>query len=254
MMFGFYPPQKRNGKVVVMHSNAASVEIFKPNPTACPRVGELERAVRSSPEYMERRAAVEDILYELNSIEGTHGITPWESDVIEAWGDSLLTRMCNGMPFPCNSSGHCVASERARAVIDFYNYDSSKYLAAPEAGKLSGGYLMRYIYNRFAARAFNSTGPLYTHISAHDSTLTTALSALRYDMDGLPPYASTIVFELWKTSAGLHAVRALYNTVPIAPPECAANSTLCPLDNYRRMIENRLTVEDYDSECAVKGQ
>lgn len=251
MMYGFYPPQKRGGKTVIMNSISPIVEIFKPNSVPCPRIGELSSLARSSPEYVRRRSSIDAYLAELNDIEGTHGSSTWDKGLVEPWGDSLLSRMCNGLPFHCNASGHCIDPAAARAVIDFYNYDSATYLAAEEAGKLGGGYIVRYAFERLAARALEGTGPLYTHISAHDTTLIATLSALRHELSGLPPYASTIVFELWKTSGGEHVIRTLFNTVPIAPPECSA--LLCPMEDFRKMIENRLTVTDFESECAVKG-
>lgn len=252
-MYGFYPPEKRGGKVVVMNSNSPGVEIFKPNSAACPRISEITSGVRSSAEYLERRSAIDGYLYELNTIEGTHGSSTWDKGVVEPWGDSLLTRLCNNKPFHCNStSGHCLGEDAGRAVIDFYNYDNAVYLASEEAGKLGGGYVVRYAYERLAARAYNGTGYLYTHISAHDTTLIATLSALRHELGGLPPYASTLIFELWKTSAGEHVVRTLFNTVPIAPPECNG-LLLCPLADYRKMVEDRLTVNDYESECALKS-
>lgn len=251
MMHGFYPPQKRGGKVVTMNSNAHCVEMFKPNSAPCPRIGELSSQARSSAEYVRRRSSIDAYLAELNEIEGTRGSSTWDKGLVEPWGDSLLSRMCNALPFHCNASGHCIDPAAARAVIDFYNYDSATYIAAEEAGKLGGGYLVRYVYERLAARAEKGAGPLYTHISAHDTTLIATLSALRHEIYGLPPYASTIVFELWKTSGGEHVVRTLYNSVPIAAPECSG--LLCPLDDFHKMIENRLTVVDFESECAVKG-
>lgn len=252
-MYGFYPPQKRGGRTVVMNSHPYDIEIFKPNTGACPRIDEISENVRKTAEYTKRQAAIEGYIDELNDIGGTHGSSVWDGGLVEPWGDSLLSRLCNSKPFPCNSAGRCINDTAARAVIDFYNYDTAVYLADEEAGKLAAGYTVRYVYDKLAGRAYNGTGPLYTHISAHDTTIISTLSALRYEIDGVPPYASTLVFELWKTSEGKHVVRALFNRVPVAPPECNGETAACPLDSYKKMIDDRLTVHDFESECARKN-
>ena len=47
-------------------------------------------------------------------------------------------------------------------------------------------------------------------LSAHDTTITMMLSALNLPQNEAPPFASTLIFELWKIDSKLF-VKLLYN-------------------------------------------
>ena len=54
---------------------------------------------------------------------------------------------------------------------------------------------------------------VFVHYSGHDSTISALLSALDISYGRRPPYASRVVFELWKATQHEddHIVRVLYN-------------------------------------------
>ena len=153
MMYGFYPPQKRGGKNVIMHSHAADYEIFKPNKKACPRIEQVQTATRTTPEHKAEWAKIEKIIDKLNTMTETGGRGGWGSTTTigDYWGDAVRTRFCNNMPFQCNSTT-CLTDEEAEMVMAFDDYDSSGYLQDEEASRLTGGNVILYIHDRMLDR------------------------------------------------------------------------------------------------------
>ncbi|GBM93924.1 hypothetical protein AVEN_18512-1 [Araneus ventricosus] len=98
--------------------------------------------------------------------------------------------------------------------------------------------------------------------SAHGSNIASLLLALdHYNWEG-PPYASTIILELWKEEDEDYSIRWLYynSTNPekqIDPPVPlvlnGCDSEFCPLGRYEDLIR-RLIPEDWDKECDDTSQ
>ena len=104
-------------------------------------------------------------------------------------------------------------------------------------------------------------------LSAHDTTITMLLSALNLEQDEAPPFASTLIFEVW--SASKPYVKLLYNDVELDLHEFCfdlpGNDTLtCDFKTFKKrlvqgthentMLECRNTsviIEDEDEGEAV---
>ena len=62
----------------------------------------------------------------------------------------------------------------------------------------------------FSDRTLLKNDRRFIILSAHDTTITMLLSALNLAQNEAPPFASTLIFELWKID-GKDFVKLLYN-------------------------------------------
>jgi acid phosphatase len=81
----------------------------------------------------------------------------------------------------------------------------------------------------------------YILLSAHDTTIATALSFLDAPLDTPPPYASHLSFSLYEQSANQFIVKVSYNDTPVYLPGC--HGYACDLQQFVHLIK---------SECRVK--
>jgi len=114
------------------------------------------------------------------------------------------------------------------------------------------GALLNQIAELMAIKITKGAGPLYQHISAHDSSHISVLNAYKDTVTRFPQYASHMAFELWQNASAPDKffLRTVFNGATIHPPEC--NNSLCPFDTFLAMLKKRLTITNYAVECAKK--
>ncbi|KAJ2741880.1 hypothetical protein GGI19_006895, partial [Coemansia pectinata] len=98
------------------------------------------------------------------------------------------------------------------------------------------------------------TGDLkFALYSGHDSTVAPLLAVLQASNKNMlwPPYASNILFELWKKSDGSRVVRVIYNgqVLKLQPEFEWCDLNACPLDTFYKHLDEYIP-ESIVAECA----
>lgn len=135
--------------------------------------------------------------------------------------DPLLAATCHGLDLPCDAQGPACPSPRtvllAKEDADrqfCLRYEGSK--GGREATRLAMQPVLKELVGRLHDMATGKpSAPVLALLAAHDTVLAPMVAALSgYDCRW-PPYASRVVFELWRTPAHgpqqQHYVRLLYN-------------------------------------------
>lgn len=74
----------------------------------------------------------------------------------------------------------------------------------------------------------------YVLLSAHDSTIASALSFLGAPLDDAPPYASNLNFSLYESGANYYVVKIMYNNHPVPIPACGGE--VCELQQFVNLV------------------
>lgn len=252
MMLGFYPPSTRNGQQIHFRIQSGAASQLYPNDKLCPRISTLWAGNKEQEEWKARMAAIAPILEKLHRIGKTGGLSAWKSEKsVGSWHDTLRARSCHGLPLPCSEDGsECVTAEEAQKIFDQADYENMHLYDGEEVQRLSIGTFAQRLVDLFNKTIFlNGENDYYKylHFSAHDSTIVALLAAFKNPIV-FPPYASTLIFELWKNkSTGEFMLRLMFNGEPVALPDCS--STMCPFDEFYDMVYSRLIVKDVDQEC-----
>lgn len=156
--------------------------------------------------------------------------------------DATYARACHRMPPPCTEAGCVDAALAAQLWRDADRHYCERFAGADgglRASSLSMLPLLKEVVSRLEAAA-RGDGPRLVLFSGHDTVIAPLLGALGAFSDpatcSWPPYASHLVFELWRPrGAGATHVRAVFNGEPITSRlGCCADVTvrgeLCPLD------------------------
>lgn len=77
----------------------------------------------------------------------------------------------------------------------------------------------------------------YVLLSAHDSTIASALSYLGAPLAKAPRYASNLNFSLYESGARNYVVKVTYNGEPVTIPACGG--TICQLQTFLQLARNQ---------------
>jgi acid phosphatase len=90
---------------------------------------------------------------------------------------------------------------------------------------------------RFIRSASEQESPLrFVLLSAHDSTIASALSFMGAPLFKSPPYASDLNFSMFEGGAKNYVVKITYNGKPVTIPSCGG--TVCSLQKFLEIVEN----------------
>lgn len=86
----------------------------------------------------------------------------------------------------------------------------------------------------------------------HDYGASIILGGLGYDLQEMPPFASTIFFELWyDTETDAFEVATLYNDEPITFGHCDTNP--CEFFTFKQSIMDSVAQGTVDEACRVES-
>ena len=89
---------------------------------------------------------------------------------------------------------------------------------------------------RYLDEGSQKKAPLkYVLLSAHDMTISTALSFLNAPLQSSPPYASHLSFALYEQPDASFVVKVTYNGQPVVIPACGGNT--CELKRFVKLVE-----------------
>eukprot|EP00727_Mastigamoeba_balamuthi_P001487 m51a1_g11335 hypothetical protein (395) ;mRNA; r:144977-146729 len=230
-MNGLYPPETvRRGTVLRLNTAPTNIETLFPNSDACPMLGRLNSKVRESQEWKSRVAGLADVRTRIDKQLGTAGM--W-TDQFSAHADVLHGRKCHGLDTP-------VADKDMQAIFEQADWEQT-YLP-DRIPRLSMGFFLQELAEFLSTRG--TSGPRYGLFSAHDSSVVALMAALG-SSENWPPFASSVVFEQWRSREGRYFVRVQYNGELRVPRGCS--SAMCPIEEFTSLV--RSLAVDYDTEC-----
>lgn len=124
-----------------------------------------------------------------------------------------------------------------------------------QLARLKSGFLIREIYDRFIAKSQSKLLPnrsLWIY-SAHDSTIENILNSLGLFRSRNPPYAASMLFELYKIENKYYIQLFYKNTTaeslsPLNIPNCGEK---CPLEKFYSIYKDIIPEEDHEMECQL---
>lgn len=208
----------------------------------------------------------EDDLFQLEQLFGKAARNVFTTHV----ADALYARACHGFHPPCSSRNGCVGpalSTGLWAAGDEYYCSRYGRKNGRKASALAMYPFISEILERLS-QAAEGTGERLIFYSGHDTVIAPVLAALGgMQASGTcrwPPYASHIVFEVWRsakqTAAAQHHVRLLFNGLPVTSftPGCAAAASLarlsdefCPLPAFAEAVRGLLDGHSSFEEACV---
>lgn len=248
---GLYPSASRKtGDRVEVITYPTELETLTPNFNACPRIQQMLDAKYATEEYQNFISKNKDFLDRITRITQ---MTFWGTKYY-VFSDALLPRICHNMKLPCNAEGECVTKEDVEKIYVDGNWENKFRYGYVDIARLMVGHFANELRDSMAQG--NKMGyPRYALFSGHDDTLTPLLAGLGISVDIWPPYASNLVFELWRAKGTMPAemklfVRAVYNGEVLKIPGCSKEGgALCTWDEFSKIIDNNLTIKDYEKEC-----
>lgn len=201
----------------------------------CPRHNQLQHIRRRSRPWFRRQSYHDELLAQLtHETQSVHHILL--QDVVSV-ADTWTCHKAHGVPLPKYGD---VLLPRARLAAEWVrNYTNSGH----EARRLRAGLLLHEISKRLRLAHAVSVGHvhhdfLHLHskfvlLSAHDSTIASALAALDAFDGRNPPYNSTLIWELHTHKWNKHdaTVRIMYNGKPVHIHGCPHHEP-CQLHDY----------------------
>jgi len=208
----------------------------------CPRLVKLANAQKETKEWKEHLDKVKKTLVRMNSITGC------SFDGVYKHSDILHPIYCHNMSLPCRD-GVCVTQEDLQVVHDGANFEMTFQYATDEIAKLSVGPFLYEMRSRML-NATQTNSALYALYAAHDFTIAQMFQAFHLGIAIWPPFASHMIFELWKVpNSQTMAIRLLYNGEIMKIPGCTVGSgTACSLEEFDKILADRLTVKSF-KEC-----
>mmetsp|Transcript_21544 Transcript_21544/g.24398 ORF Transcript_21544/g.24398 Transcript_21544/m.24398 type:complete len:402 (-) Transcript_21544:39-1244(-) len=117
----------------------------------------------------------------------------------------------------------------------------------PEAVKLGCSELFRDLAEKLEDSMTGESDLKFVLYSAHDVTVANFMNGLHVEVNTTIPYASNLIFELWKSSTtGEFYVKTLFNDTELDAAECGTVN--CPVNKFIDFLINN-SYEDIDDRC-----
>lgn len=242
LLMGLYPPG--TGPEVADSSLPALPYAFQPIPifTAPSKYDEIimqqlsslehaklmEQYVFPTKEWQEKNNDLKD-KYPLWS--QLTGIQINNLDELQMVGDTLYIHQLHHVPLPEGLSEKDVATIIKASSWAFMAEEKPQQVANAYSGKL-----MINIANYLNSGSQKKSKLKYVLLSAHDSTIATALSFLGAPLETPPPYASNLNCALYESDANGYTVKVTYNGKPITIPACGGE--MCELQQFVRFVNS----------------
>lgn len=211
-------------------------------PLVCPRIGELKAKAKETAQWRQLALESQSLLRRLEELSGHASL---DIGNVSAVLDPLFCEKQHGMDW-LKGFREDPGLFDATAVL-YRKTLRAQYAFDAEMRRLGGGNMVAQViarFQRFCGQEptvpefpdpstpflFDGSatpGVRVSHFSAHDTTLVSLLGALGVFDDDLPPYGSSVVFELRERERGQRGVVAYYNK-GVEAPFSSAPLRLCP--------------------------
>jgi hypothetical protein len=233
-----YPASNRpKNSYVTLFTYPQSVENLYPRGD-CAEQKKLRSAMENTTAYTERLSQLEDILHKLDAIYGI------KNGDIDSYFDTLMARRCHDLPYP-EYNGLSLTEEEVSNIARFEDF-RLLFLHQGE-GSRAKRYSQVGAANIFAEliprlRSGSSSSHKFFLYSGHDTTLSLILGALNVSNFSWPPYASNLVFELWRDH-GTTFVRVIYNGQPLTTQDNWCDLSKCPLSTFEAYFKDVIDMD-----------
>ena len=217
-------------QVIPVHSDSNERLSFLKSKEACPYYHALAEYKMSLPDLQK---IYDQDPFVTNTIMEVLNLTKKEAQKrIRKISDSLISNsfMKNPLPQGFNQTFFERVQVLATAIKN-YNFFEPDYLA-----RVAGGFLISEVLENLKSAKNESTTKKFFLYSAHDTTLAFSLAFLQQNISVLPPFASTLIFELRETN-GLYFVTVAYNDNFIQIPKC--KGLKCTFEEFEDYVKQR---------------
>ncbi|KAJ2889765.1 hypothetical protein IWW38_004510, partial [Coemansia aciculifera] len=249
---------------IPFHTYPKEIETMYGNSDACSKIRTLVSTITASDQYQAFLKEQGPLMAKLSGIFDVSG-SDWASSW-DGYVDVLQARHCHAVALPCSdrasisgkAAPKCATAEDATQVLRNSHYEwTFKYRDHPLSHnylRLGIGSLVGTLKDQMQAHIDGKTGGLkFALYSGHDSTISPLLAVLQASNRNMlwPPYASNILFELWKKGDGSRIVRVIYNgqVLKLQPEFEWCDLNACPLDTFYKHMDEYIP-ENIVAECA----
>ncbi|ORX78455.1 phosphoglycerate mutase-like protein [Anaeromyces robustus] len=242
LLSGFMPNRT---EAIPIHTLPHEIETTFPNQNACPVLKKLNQKIKNEENwknYIKKNT-------ELKKKLDTYMSYPLNDDNygFQKYVDVFLARACHNMKLPCVEENCKYTTEMLQQINDNADFEYGYIFSKAEHSKkyltVGIGYFLREIINNMGSTVGSkhdrdlSKTPSFYIFSAHDNSVAPIMGALGVEPMEWPPYASNLIFELWKDNDSNidsvnfndYVVRVIYNGEVIKTNWCDFNQ--CPLSS-----------------------
>ncbi|KAJ1736236.1 hypothetical protein LPJ61_000020 [Coemansia biformis] len=265
LLGGLWPGRSMAPSAAIpLHTYPSRIETMFGNTGACPQIVSLLSQITASDGYqrfLKDQGPLMTRLTRIFDVGGSHWTEGWDG-----YFDVLHARQCHGKRLPCAAAAaegaampECATADDAALVARNANYEwAYKYRDCPlahELTRLTIGSFVGTLREQMDAHIAGKAGGLKLALySGHDSTVWPLLAVLGADNRSTiwPPYASNLIFELWKKQDGQRVVRVIFNGQVLKLAEGAewCDMNACPLDTFLAHIDTFVPT-DIATECST---
>lgn len=223
---------------VHMESDTKDTLLRSYDSDVCPRMEQIEEKTSSSEAYLTQEKKWQESLFPEYSAVINMNITT--IDKCASTYSSLVCDQVEGHPLPEGLTDDLMDQlSEVHGFSKFYSPFSDE-----EAKQLSCSTFFKNLDTRMKGRLAGN-GPKFVLYSAHDTTLAAFLSCLDVVYDFNPPFASTLLFELYSDET----VQVKFNDSKLSFSECG--DSICKFDQFEKVLQKRM-VDDLESACKLQ--
>ncbi|XP_076359354.1 2-phosphoxylose phosphatase 1-like [Tachypleus tridentatus] len=217
-IFGFLPKLELDDlKVIQVEDQLFCV---KEESCQCEKLDQQEALVyEKMNQLLKSHPAVVDLVYKLSPIVRGRGASPNITHVKPLF-DALMAYVCHQSHLPCWPQPYtCATIDHVRNMISYLDWEGKQLLGYPPYRK--GAVLKMYglltrLKNILSDRIQRRTDHRFFLFSGHDLTIEPLSVILNFNSGTIPPYASRVIFELYKQkkptySEADYVIRVLFN-------------------------------------------
>lgn len=177
--------------------------------------------------------------------------------------DSLMVRVCHELPLPCNKARNsCIDQKLINTLWSLVGTDLKHHYQYNENHLITQHIkfhpLLVEMYFRMKNVTRQSSNSKFVLYSGHDITLTPFLMLLGIFDGKWPPYASTLILELYSKKEKLkvhYFLKIIYNGIDRTKDlKFCRGLDMCKFKYFEQFVNTHLEnlgLSDYDSECLL---
>uniref|UniRef100_T1ISF2 2-phosphoxylose phosphatase 1 n=1 Tax=Strigamia maritima TaxID=126957 RepID=T1ISF2_STRMM len=183
----------------------------------CPVIDKIEQVIwKEKWTHLKSHPAVFNLIQSLTPLYGV--VSDQDGGLPDSLFDSLMVYLCHQQKMPCDKNGICASVDQLNnlmAFLDWSGRQTANHGLFRRASKLrTHGLLVDIVHRLINIKSRNKKKsiPRIVIYSGHDLTLIAIMSALGFYDGSKIPYASRLIFELYKShdSKEFH-VKIIYN-------------------------------------------
>ncbi|KAG0006896.1 hypothetical protein BGZ65_002203 [Modicella reniformis] len=250
-MYGIQSPSSTTPPPVLqIHTLPIEIDYLTMNTNACPRLSKIKSEMEKASQVLKRlKADTVEFKKELINILGVETF-------MSGYMDTVLPRVCHGKPLQClpneaNEESKCITKASVTRILEVIGVETTETFrdaeGITEVLRLGiGPFVDEIKQNLLHAKANGKVR--FSFYSGHDTTILPLLGVLDSLDMRWPPYASSILVELWRTPRDEHYIRVLYNGVVLQTKSKWCDLEWCPFEAFIGQLE-KFAITDVTTMC-----